>query len=158
MVEVHARVRQSESPNFMKARIPIQTQLKVPAWKKYLQQYWDKQLIDLIHFGFPLDFDSHINLKSTQLNHHSALQYPDHVSKYLHEEINYGAICGPFTQLTFPCHISSFLSRDKPHSKIVELYWILASHQYNLSMIGIGSYFELKYSSVDDIVSSITEL
>ena len=60
MVEAHAKIRKSALPNFMKLRIPVTTQLKVSAWKHYLQEYWDKQLIDLIEFGFPLDFDQHI--------------------------------------------------------------------------------------------------
>ena len=36
MVEAHAKIRQSALPNFMKLRIPVTTQLKVSAWKKYL--------------------------------------------------------------------------------------------------------------------------
>ena len=57
IVEAHARVKQSGLPNFMKLRIPVETQLKVNSWKKYLDCYWDRRLIDLIQFRFPLDFD-----------------------------------------------------------------------------------------------------
>ena len=47
ILQAHAHVRQSGVPNFMSCRIPVQTQLKVQAWKKYLNSYWDRQLIDL---------------------------------------------------------------------------------------------------------------
>ena len=71
---------QSGLPNFMKLHIPVQTQLKFQSWKKYLDCYWDRQLVDLIQFGFPLDFDRNVVLNSTELNHNSALKYPEHVS------------------------------------------------------------------------------
>ena len=94
IVEAHARVKQSGLPNFMKLCIPVETQLKVNSWKKYLHCYWDRQLIELIQFGFP--FDRKVVLNSTEVNHNSALKYPEHVSKYINEEIKYGAILGPF--------------------------------------------------------------
>ena len=88
----------------------------------------------------------------------------DHVSKYISEEIKYGAIWGPFKELPFPCHVSPFLSRDKPNSNsrrvILDLSFPVGKSvndrvpkdQY------FGSYFELKYPSVDDIVQSLKEL
>ena len=35
--------------------------------EKYLDCYWDKQLIDLIQFGFPLDFDRKVVLNSMNM-------------------------------------------------------------------------------------------
>ena len=109
------KFKNSALPNFMALRIPVTSQLKIPAWKKYLDQYWDKQFVDLLEFGFPLDFDRNITLNSTEVNHNSALQYPDHVQAYLEDEIKYGAIYGPFDTVPFPCHVSPFLTRDKPN-------------------------------------------
>ena len=116
IVEAHRKIRNSGLPNFMGLRVPVQSQLKISAWRKYLKQYWDHQLLDFIEYGFPLDFNRTVQLTSTETNHHSALQYPDHVSKYLHEEIQHKAIIGPFQQMPFPCHISPFLTRGKPNS------------------------------------------
>ena len=115
VVEAHAKIKNSALPNFMALRIPVTSQLKVPVWKKYLDQYWDKQLVDLLEFSFPLDFDRNITLNSTEVNHNSALQYPDHVQVYLEEEIKYGAIYGQFDTVPFSCHFSPFLTRDKPN-------------------------------------------
>ena len=44
-------------PNFMGARIPVSGQFNITAWKSYLTEYWDKQIVDLLQYSFPLDFD-----------------------------------------------------------------------------------------------------
>ena len=121
IVEAHAKIQRSGLPNFMHARIPLNTQLKVHCWKKYLHSYWDQQLVDLIQFGFPLDFDRRIPLQSTEVNHNSALKYSEHVSKYIQEELQYGAVLGPFKQFPFACHVSPFLTKDKPNSNRLNL-------------------------------------
>ena len=111
----------------MGQRIPVQSQLKISSWKHYLSNYWDQQLVDLLHYGFPLDVDRSRQLKSTENNHKSAVDYYDHVSHYIAEELKHGAIYGPFHGQSFPCHISPFLTRHKPNSDnrrvIVDLSW-----------------------------------
>ena len=164
IVEAHRKIRNSGLPNFMGLRIPVQSQLKISYWRKYLKQYWDHQLLDLIEYGFPLDFNRTVQLTSTEANHYSALQYPDHVSKYLHEEIQHKAIIGPFQQMPFPCHISPFLTRDKPNSTnrrvILDLSFPLG-HSVNEGVPKnkyLGSYFQLSYPSIDDMVSKLKQL
>ena len=39
IIEAHEMTRRSAMPNFMKVRIPVQIQLNVEAWKKYLDLY-----------------------------------------------------------------------------------------------------------------------
>ena len=130
----------------------------------YLQSYWDNQLVDLIQFGFPLDFNRNIDLQSTDVNHTSALTYPDHVSKYILEEIQYGAIWGPFKDLPFHCRVSPFLTREKPNSinrRVILDLSFPPGHSVNDGVDKdkyLGSYIELKYPSVDDIVHSLRQL
>ena len=57
IVQAHKIVAATGLPNFMAARLPVQSQLNIENWKKFLSNYWDKQLIDLLNCGFPLDFD-----------------------------------------------------------------------------------------------------
>ena len=164
IIQAHTLVRCSAMPNFMQVRIPVKSQLNVAAWKKYLHSYWDRQLIDLIQYGFPLDFNREINLASTYVNHASATQHSQHVSAYIQTEMQYGAIYGPFAQPPFPCHVSPFLTRDKPDSDkrrvILDLSFPsgqsvndgVPKHKY------LGSYFDLNYPSVDHIVDSLKEL
>ena len=51
--------------------------------------YFDQQLPDLIEFGFPLSFDRNLDLNSTAHNHPSAIQFIEHVDKYIQEELSY---------------------------------------------------------------------
>ena len=89
-------------------RIPIQSQLNIYRWKHQLHNYWDQQLLDLLYYGFPLDFDRSRQLQSIEINHKSAIDYHDHVSHYIAEELKHGAMYGPF-----PCHVSAFLTKHK---------------------------------------------
>ena len=62
--QVHRLIRQSGVPNFLGLRIPVKTQLNIPAWRFHLRDYFDQQLLDLIEFGFPLDFDRSSSLST----------------------------------------------------------------------------------------------
>ena len=114
IVEAHALIRRSGLPNFL--HIPVHSQLNIPMWKQYLHTYWDQQLVDLLQYGFPLDFDRSRQLQVTKINHKSAIDYQDHGSTYIEEELKYGAIYGPFDKKPFSCHVSPFLTRHKPNS------------------------------------------
>ena len=80
----------------MRAQIPVQSQLNIDSWEKHLKNYWDKQLIFLIKYGFPLDFDPSIALDHKNKNHKSAIDYPQDIQAYLNEEMKFQAILGPF--------------------------------------------------------------
>ena len=164
IIEAHKMVKNSKMPNFMKARIPVPSQLNIASWYKYLGDYWDQQLVDLLHYGFPLDFDRSQSLQSTFNDHASAQQFPDHVDKYIQTEIDYGAMMGPFQRLPFDCHISPFLTREKQNSinrrVIVDLSFPVGQSVND----GVpqdrylGTYFELNYPSVDTIVNNLKSL
>ena len=53
----HKRVCESRLPNYMGIRVPVTTNLNIAIWRCFLVDYWDDQLVDLLEFGFPLDFD-----------------------------------------------------------------------------------------------------
>ena len=69
ILEAHKIIRDSGVPNFLKSRIPVPTQLNPQRWYFHLRNYWDKQLPDLINYGFPLDFDRNSILQPTYENH-----------------------------------------------------------------------------------------
>ena len=48
--------------------------------------YWDTQLLDLLKYSFPLDFNRDTSLKCEKFNHKSALLYPNDIEAYLNEE------------------------------------------------------------------------
>ena len=96
--DVHRRIKASGTFNFMKSQIQISSQLKPDIWERHLTGYWDSQLLFLIRYGFPLDYDYNNPLTSVDKNHTSATQFADDVQAYLIEEKAFGAILGPFKE------------------------------------------------------------
>ena len=82
------------------ARVPIILNLNVEAWEKVFSAYPDKHLLQYIKFGFPLSI-SHPNrlTNNRAVNHHSAIQYPDAIVKYIAKEEGFGTILGPASQI-----------------------------------------------------------
>ena len=116
VLTAHKLIRDSDLPNFLGLRIPVETNLNVSSWRKHLVDYFDQQLPDLIEFGFPLDFDRTRDLQSTLVNHTSARLYPDHVVRYIQEEVGFKAMLGPLDIKPFYIYISPFMTRDKSDS------------------------------------------
>ena len=82
VLQAHRMIRDSGIPNILGLCIPVNTNLEISSWKTHLCDYFDKQLVDLIEFGFPLDFDRTRQLESTFVNHASARNFFEHVDKY----------------------------------------------------------------------------
>ena len=161
---LHKVVAQYGCPNFLGARIPVVSKLNIDKWKFYLKEYWDQQLVDLLEFGFPLDFDSGAVLLSTEENHASARHFSSHVQTYIQEELKHGAMLGPFDHKPIPLHVSPLMTRDKPDSDtrrtIVDLSWpkgqsVNSGVQKNKYL---DTEFILNYPSVDDIVKRLIEM
>ena len=163
--ELYSRIRKSGKLNFLGCRIPVRSQLNILAWQEMLQEYWDVQLLELLKFGFPLDFNRTSTLCCKRENHSSALQYPSHVEAYLQEEIEHGAILGPFQDHPIKnCHFSPFLTREKSGSDkrrvIIDLSWPqgcsvnsgIDKNSY------LGTDFALTFPSVDHITAELTRL
>ena len=126
IIRAHLMIKDSGIPNYIGCRIPVASNLKCHIWSQNLQNYWDKQLPDLLQFGFPLDFNRTVQLNSTEQNHKSALENSSHVEKYI-AELQHGAILGPFDGKPIHLHTSPLMVRDKQDSDskrtIMDLSW-----------------------------------
>ena len=164
-LQLHKVLRADGRHNYEGLQIPVTSKLNYDAWSKYLSQYWDWQLPLLIKYGFPLDFDRNSPIVSEKNNHRSAIDYPDHVSVYLKEEIENKAMLGPFVSPPIEnLHISPFMTREKSNSDnrrvIIDLSWPIGESvnagedpdKY------LGVDFILSYPSVDNIVSEASKL
>ena len=161
-IQAHLIVKQHGKPNYLGARLKVDSQLNLQAWEYHLSDYWDKQLIDLLYFGFPLDFNRNCPLKWEGVNHNSAINHPNDIDVYLLEELAHKAIVGPFRE--HPCpegHISPLLTREKPNSAnrrvIVDLSW-----PQDLSVNGgidknsyLGTDFSLHLPTIDHITEQL---
>ena len=90
--------------------------LNIPAWRTHIEHYWNQQLVDLLKFGFPLDFDR--DLVSIKENHASAVKFAEHVDEYIKDELSQGAMLGPFDQKPVHLHISQLMTREKQDSDL----------------------------------------
>ena len=161
-IELHKMIKNSGTYNFLGLRIPVESQLNVEVWRIRLQHYWDTQLLDLIRFGFPLDFNRQSILRWEDKNHTSALQFPQDVDAYLEEEVKFKAIKGPFQNCPIPnCHFSPFLTRENSNAAhrrvIIDLSWPKDA-SVNLG-IDKNSYlntdFSLTFPNVDVITNAL---
>ena len=164
ILQVHSKIRQSQLPNFLGCRIPVKGQLHAHIWREYLSDYWDKQLPDLIDYGFPIDFDRTRPLLSTDKNHSSAQKFPQDIEAYLDNEVAYNAMYGPFTEKPIHMHISPLMTREKTGSDnrrtIVDLSWPHGSsvnHGVEKNRY-LQAYYYLSYPSVDHIVDYLKRL
>ena len=53
-LELYKFVKRFGCPNFLGARVPVVSNLKIDSWKFHLRDYWDTQLLGLLEFGFPI--------------------------------------------------------------------------------------------------------
>ena len=111
-LETHKIVKATNKPNYMEARLPISSQLNVDTRKSHLQGNWDQQLLQLIEFGFPLDFNTNCPLNHETGNHKSATEFANDIDAYIAEELKYDTLLGPFE--SHPGQCSPFMSRAKP--------------------------------------------
>ena len=114
---------------------------------------------------FPLDFNRNCDLKCDKGNHKSALEYPGDVDAYIAEELEYGAILGPFEVPPINAnHSSPFMTRAKPNSDrrrvIIDLSWPLgASVNAGIDKNSyLGSNFGLTFPTVDDFTGELRKL
>ena len=164
VLKAHTLVKESNTCNFMKCRIPVKSQLKPNRWRFHLQDYWDRQLPDLIEFGFPLDFNHACHLISTEENHKSALEFRGDVNAYITEELKHNALLGPFVRKPISLHVSPFMTCEKADSSvrrtIVDLSWpkgFSVNHAVSKQTY-LGTTFMLNYPSVDNIIETLRKL
>ena len=165
-LEVARIVRQSGFPNYKHTTFPLNSGLKIEAWKKYLDGYKDQKLVHYLQFGFPLSLSySNLLCNHDVGNHHSALQFQDAVWAYLTKEHSHGAILCPLKHFgSHPehslIHCSPVLTIPKDQGKrriILDLSYprgTALNDQIDRSRFD-GDLFCLKFPSIDDIVQEI---
>ena len=85
LVELFETIYKSGLPNFRGCRIPLPgSKFNLPLWRELLNDYPDKIVCDFLEFGFPLDFDKSVNLRTDERrNHKGARDHPEFIDEYL---------------------------------------------------------------------------
>ena len=127
------------------------------------KNYWDQQLLQLVEFGFPLDFNRKSVLYHDDKNHSSAIEFPGHIQAYLKEEIQHEVIMGPYDVNPIPnSHVSPFMTRENAPNRrvIIDLSWpknasVNAGVDKNSYL---GSEFSLMFPTIDDITRELVKI
>jgi hypothetical protein len=118
-------LRSSGSFNFQQKLRSLNTHINISKLRQLAikNDYYDKQIEDLLEFGFPLDMQmQHFTPTNEVKNHPSAIAYIEHVYDYISEEIIQGAMLGPFSQIPdLSTHISPLITRPKgeTHRRVI---------------------------------------
>jgi len=166
VVIIHKKVVESGLHNYEGVQIPVPTKMNRPAWTKLLQdhRYPDQQLVDFIHYGWPINFKNTIRLKSSvNNNHRSALSQPEAVERFIHTELSAGATLGPFkvNPLCSALCLSPLQTVTSPDKiRVVLDLSFPEGHSVNDGIpkeTFLGSPTELHYPSVETLASMVQE-
>ena len=166
-VKLYDIVNSFQCPNFLGARVQVNYDMNLDLIDKLAEGYWDWHLPLFLRYGFPMDFKgSHGDLISASDSHPSALQFPEHVTAYLTDEMDHQAIYGPFKNKPFGgiTHISPFITHQKQDSNkrrvIIDLSWPNGAsvNHYTHSNEYMGTAFKLCYPSVDTFTDRLRKL
>ena len=97
-LRVVSQVVHSGKPNYLGARIQLPSMFNLHRWEERLKNYHDKNLVNLLKFGFPLGIQKREQLSRRDIdNHSSAQQFHSEISDFITKELNLGAMLGPFS-------------------------------------------------------------
>lgn len=163
--ETFNKVQDSGVYNFQKARINLPSNLNIQAWRDNLEDYYDKQIVDYLAFGWPIAFDRSHPLSPTFENHATGQRFISHLDEYISKELKYKALFGPFHHFPFGYgQVSPLMTRPKKDSDkrrvIMDLSW---PHGYAVNDgISKSDYIDgsmnIHLPTVDMMVNRIKEL
>ena len=86
-ITLHQEVLEKGYPNRWGARIPVKTKWNLDRFEQLLSEYEDKEVVDLLWFGWPTGRLPTVGEPSkTHRNHKGATDFPEAVSRYIEKE------------------------------------------------------------------------
>ena len=112
---IYDAVRSSGIPNYRGVKWDIPSGLNIDQWLANQHKFSDKSLIDLLRYGFPASYEITSKPVCNLSNHSSAVSHKAHVEHYLHTELGFNALLGPFDTPPFDewCRTNPLLTRPK---------------------------------------------
>ena len=160
---IYSAVRLTGVPNFMSAKIPVPSGLKISHWKELLIGYHDYEMLSYLEYGWPVDYAVNRIPTATLRNHKEQIDNSPHIEKYISTELKHNAIIGPFMNTPFEpwCQFSPIMTRPKKNSverRIIVDLSFPKGHSVN-SGIRRGCYLgkELTYTlpSINNIIKKL---
>lgn len=112
-------IKERGLPNFLGAKLPVESGLVIHKWEELLESYHDKDLVQLLKYGWPVGYHADQPPASVDSNHQSAIRHPNHVNAFIQKELQHHAILGPFKEPPFTpwCWMSPIMTRPKKESQ-----------------------------------------
>ena len=126
--EIYRDVVRVGTYNFQGARRRVPSGLNIEAWRRYLHDYEDANLVDMLEFGWPVNFSREHILVASGTNHPSAEGYPADIAFYINTEMRHEALAGPFSVPPVAgFHTSPLMTKPKKDTAnrrvIMDLSW-----------------------------------
>ena len=163
-VNANRAIRKSKQPNFRGCRIKTNEKYNYQYLEEELQEYEDKDIINFLKYGWPLNAVDTDKQTHTVPNQKNARKNVEALRKYIKSEVNRGTAIGPFHTIPFEgdCRISPLDTREKKDSTELRVILNLSSpfqrgsvnHSISKKMY-LGKPMNLKYPTTDDLVDII---
>ena len=118
--DIYEAVRASGCHNHEGQRITLPTNLRISAWQEMGTGHpQDEMVLQGIQYGFPIQYCGPPQYTAAIVpNHTSATSHLSHIKQYIKEELDYGALEGPFKAPPFtPWFVTSpLMTREKNDS------------------------------------------
>ena len=114
-MSIYNVVKSSGLPNYLDAQIVIPSDIKPDAWEARLVGYHDVEIVQFLKYGWPGGYVSKTLPEPAVRNHPSALAYQKDVDRFVHKELDKGALLGPFDAPPFYewSQVSPIMTRPK---------------------------------------------
>ena len=102
LLEIHEKVKETGSPIFESAKIPIKSRWNIAYMRRHLSAYHDQMVVTLCKYGWPIGITDSENLERHSVKNHSgAHEFPDQMDDYIARESGEGTLLGPFKTTHF---------------------------------------------------------
>ena len=171
LIDAHERVKQSGKPNFLGCKIKVNNRMNFEYMRSLLVNYKDREICDLLEFGFPLGCqenetllnDIHKKDRWKNRNHKGAEDFPEQMVSYLEKESKCNAILGPFHSNPFQTGLKISPLNTVPKKDTTERRVILdlsfppgsAVNNFISKDEYLGEKIDLVYPKVDDFIELI---
>ena len=82
-------------------KIRVHTGWNVEYLQTQLVDYHDKEVVEYLMYGFPIERDTSVPLQMGGTNHKGATDFPEHIDRYVDRELRMGAMIGPLESIPF---------------------------------------------------------
>lgn len=164
--KLYSAIKDTNIPNYLGARISVSSCLNIPQWRAVLVNYHDRDLCDLLEFGWPVGYLKDSPPVAVHSNHPSATRSAQHIQAFIDKEKSYEAILGPFPSQPFQqwTRLSPLMTWPKKdtHERRVIVDLSFPQGEDVNSAINIDSYFgsSIRYNlpSISDLVTILQNL